>query len=436
MPGMDVGNIASKDFIYIKGSSSTGSNLVLKSGETLQARVVSSSQGSVVLRIGDARIVASSNIAFEPGSVVSLMVSDVAANRIVLKQIGNQNSIRLSPEYSKDDLLNRFLEAAGIDSDKTGDAVRAALNTLKGSKVDLGKVISDLLDKSAGLPGTTQPVAGQSSNTGSLGALSSRLSELIVSGSDSSKILESIKLLVGSLQHESEQIALLNLLLENAAGGTEQPSNNLKMLLLAAKSALDSELNSVVANSVNSANSVTAMASSKELTGLIESIDKVLQSLNAAGIANISTQSITANQESFFYLPLPIRCGDSIGTADIRIFKDGNNAKGESDGSIITVGFALQMPTLGSTRALLEVKDKTVNFFMAIGNEEAVRFANNARAELVESMENIGYKVGAVSVMHLNENDDRNPANDMAHFGGSLIEAKMGTSFEGVDIYG
>lgn len=433
---MDVGNIASKDFIYIKGSSNTGSNLVLKSGETLQARVVSSSQGNVILRIGDARIVASSNIAFEPGAVVSLMVSDVAANRIVLKQIGNQNSTRLSPEYSKDDLLNRFLETAGIDLDETGNGVRVALNTLKGSKVDLGKVISDLLDKSAGLPGTTQPVTDQSSNTGSLGMLSSRLSELIVSSSDSSKILQSIKVLVGSLQHESEQIALLNLLLENATGGIEQStgrsSNNLKMLLLAAKSALDSELNSAATNT----NIVTALASSKELTGLIESIDKVLRSLNAAGLVNIPTQSISANPESFFYLPLPVRCGDITGTADIRVYKDGNDSKGEGGESIITVGFALQMPALGSTRALLEVKDNTVNFFMAIGNEDAVRFANNARAELVDSMENLGYKAGVVSIMHLNENDDRNPANDMAHFGGSLIEAKMGTSFEGVDIYG
>lgn len=427
---MDVGNITSKDFIYIKGSSNTGSDLVLKSGETLQARVVSSSQGSVILRVGDARIVASSNIAFEPGSVVSLMVSDVAANRIVLKQIGNQGSIRLSPEYSKDDLLNRFLEAAGIDLSKTGDDVRAALNTLKGGKVDLGKVISDLMDKSAGLSGAAQPATGQSLNTGSLSALSSRLSELIVSSGDSSKILESIKVLVGSLQHESEQIALLNLLLENAAGGTEQSSNNLKMLLLATKSALDSELNSAATSNA------VALASSKELTGLIESIDKVLQSLNATGLVNIPAQSISANQESFFYLPLPVRCGDTVGTADIRIYKDGNNSKGEEGASVITVGFALQMPTLGSTRALLEVKDNTVNFFMAIGNEDAVRFANNARAGLVDSMENLGYKAGVVSIMHLNENDDRNPANDMAHFGGSLIEAKMGTSFEGVDIYG
>jgi hypothetical protein len=473
MPGMDVGNVSSKDFIYIKGSSTTGSNLVLKSGEMLQARVVSSSQGNVILRIGDARIVASSNIAFEPGAIVSLMVSDVAANRIVLKQVGNQNSIRLSPEYSKDDILNRFLEMAGIEPDKAGDAIRAASNMLKGSKVDLGKVISDLLDKSANLSPAAQSVAAQSSNTGSLGGASasgtlapgaqtsgtltsgalasgvpvSRLSELIISSSDSSKILEGIKLLVGSLQHESEQVALLNLLLENAAGGTGQSaglssnnlsSDNLKMLLLAARSALDSQAKSTLESGAATVTS-SATASGKELIGLIESIDKVLQSLNAAGIANIPNPSVSTNQESFFYLPLPIRCGDNIGTADIRIYKDGNdskNSKCENGGSMITVGFALEMPALGSTKALLEVKDNSINLFMAIGNEEAVRFAADTRDGLVDSLESLGYKVGAVSVMHLAENDSRNPGNDIAHFGGSLIEAKMGTSFEGVDIYG
>jgi hypothetical protein len=166
---------------------------------------------------------------------------------------------------------------------------------------------------------------------------------------------------------------------------------------------------------------------------------QVLQSLNAAGIANLPSPPVSANQESFFYLPLPIRCGDNTGTADIRIYKDANrskDSKGESGGGMITVGFALQMPTLGSTRALLEVKDNSINLFMAIGNEEAVRFAANARDGLVDSLESLGYQVGVVSIMHLNENAGRNPANDAAHFDGSLIEAKMGTSFEGVDLYG
>jgi hypothetical protein len=405
---MDVGNVLSRDVIYIKGVSNRGSGLSLKPGDVVRARVVSSSQGNVVLRIGDARISATSGVPLEQGTIVSLTVTEADSNRVVLKQSGGVITARAGFDYCKDDLIERFLEMAGVGRIESKNAVLTIASFLKGEKIDVGPLFEGLVDR---LEDSTvgKPVLANATD------LSVALRKAIVGSDDSDKILANIRIVVDALQHENEMLSFLK------QPGTGDVPRDLKSLILAVRESLDAR-GAVVGGPPGDS----------EAAVLLGSIEKVLQSLNAAGVANMPLQS---NTDGFFYLPIPIHCGDSIGTAEIRILKKGGHSGERSSSECpVTVGFMLEMPTLGSTRAFLEVFDGTISFSMAMENLDAVKTAKALSDKLVSSFEGLGYRIGKISIMQMSDKEIE--PNGGYGFTNSLVSEKLGMGHEGVDVYG
>lgn len=141
--------------------------------------------------------------------------------------------------------------------------------------------------------------------------------------------------------------------------------------------------------------------------------------LNSTGALNMPVDS---QAKEFFYLPLTIRLGDELRTADIRIYRDSSGGKPGPGQPSFTVAFALDMPVIGKTRAWVELVDKFISFSITTESKEATKEARVMFSELERSFNDLGYTVGRLSAADSKEETPK-----------SLIEEKVGVRLEGID---
>lgn len=141
--------------------------------------------------------------------------------------------------------------------------------------------------------------------------------------------------------------------------------------------------------------------------------------LNSTGVLNMPVDS---QAKELLCLPLPIRLGDELRTADIRIYRGGSGGKPGQGQSSFTVAFALDMPAIGKTRAWVELVDKFISFSITTESREAMKEARSMFGELERSFNDLGYTVGRLSAVDAKEETPK-----------SLIEEKVGVRPEGID---
>lgn len=363
--------------------------IALKAGDVVQAKVIAFSQNNVILNIGGARIPASTNLNLSSGAVISLMVIEVGPGKLVLKQVDKPVSERGTVKrYTKDDLVEHLLRETGL---KRSD-LRGAIDLLKAMRGDVGddfakleKLIASMLDEddpagSAGLKNLLNEMDG-----------------VTVKSGNKQEILDSIRAMVKAIGHESDLIEYL----ENGAD-----IRNLKAALL--------EMRALLQNSTMPA--MDAGASSMKA-----SIEKMIDILNAVSTLNLPMDS---QPRDFIYLLLPVKVGDEMRTAEIRIFgKERDKKAGSKESQVFTVAIALDMPSLGKTRSLVEVAGTYINLSIAFENREALREAQGLLPDFEHSLSDLGYTVSRLSVTEFKE-DEVSP---------SLIEEKIGIRPEGID---
>lgn len=388
---MEAGGInlpGAKDLVFIKSlSTAEGGKISLKPGDLIQARVVAFSKGSTILNIGGTRIPASTNLDLNPGDMISLMVLELGSNKVVFKQLSDTGRSRVTAKYTKDTLIEHLLRNAGLK----GADLENAVDILKGFRIDTGRDLAHLEKIITGF------LARENGDDAAFNRLSTKLSELVVKSSGSKEIAVNIKAMVEALSHEANLISYL----EKGSANLE----SFKMSLLQAQSALQNSL---------------ALATNEAMSSLKASIAKVLDLLNAVEILNLPVDS---QPERFIYLPLPVKVGQEVRTAEIKIYARGPGSK-EKQGknSSFTVAFAMEMPSLGKTRAVLEAVDKYINFALSVKGREALVEAKSQLDELKRSFEDLGYEVGRMAVTEIHEEEQR-----------SLIEEKLGVKLEGID---
>lgn len=302
---------------------SSGGEAILKTGDSVQARVVAFSQGNAqgnaILNLGGIRIPVSTNLTLTPGEIISLKVVSVGSERIVLKLLTESNTGVTVSGSRKENLLGDLLKNFGF---KDAD-IQALSNLIKDIQVSTGKdfvelkqLVASILEKG----NTTREI--------NYSKLLSELDELIIKSGDAREILTSIR---------------------------------------------------------------------------------------------------TMMRANFIHLPLPIDFEGHTGTAEVKIFAKDSNKQGRSkNASDFTIAFALDMPSLGKTRALVEIVDKFINFTIAIENQDGLREAKTLFAELENSLEGLGYKVSRMEAIEKFEG-----INESAE---GLIEEKVGIKLEGIDL--
>lgn len=376
-------------------SSGADGEVVLKAGDIVQAKVIAASQENVILNIGGSRISASTNLSLSPGQVMSLVVVEAGSDRVVLRQTAEQNPGSVTLKYSKADLIAYLLKDTGL---KSGD-MRSIAELIQGSKIDAGARFAELeklLSSALGEADVPEEL--------NLGVLLDEIDELVVNSGDKQEIANSLKTMAKAISHETNMIALLD--------GNEVDVNDLKASLLQSRSII----NSTIQNHSDSTNPTAGGI----LSSVKESVEKVISLFHAVEVLNLP---VDMPAKGFIYLPLPVRLGDTMGTAEVKIFKKGADGKGGSrQTSVFTIGFALDMPSLGKTRAWFEMADGFVGFSIALENKEAVGLAEGMFGELKESLENMGYQVGKMAAVEMREDAPR-----------SLIEEKLGLDLAGID---
>ncbi|MHB8840685.1 MAG: flagellar hook-length control protein FliK [Candidatus Aquicultor sp.] len=382
-----------KDVALIRAlSNSAEGEVALKAGDIIQAKVIAASQESVILNIGGSRISASTNLSLSAGQMVALVVVEAGPEKVVLKQVAEQTPGSVTLKYSKADLAAYLLNDSGL---KSSDVKNIAM-LLQGSKIDTGASFAEL-EKLVSLALGKGDVPEELN----LGALLGEIDELIVSAGDKQEIAGSLKTMAKAISHEANMLALLE--------GGEIDVSGLKASLLQSRS----ELATTIQKSPH-------LTSSGILSAVKESVEKVISVFHAVEALNLPVDQPV---KGFIYLPLPVRLGENVGTAEVKIFKKGSDGKGGAQqSSVFTIGFALDMPALGKTRAWLEMADRFVSFSMALENIEAIRLAESMFGELKQSLEDMGYQVGKMSAAEIKEDSPI-----------SLIEEKLGLNLAGID---
>jgi len=389
---MEAGGInlpGAKDLVFIKSlSTAEGGKISLRPGDLIQARVVAFSEGSTILNIGGTRIPASTKLALNPGDMISLMVLELGSNKVVFKQLTDTGRSYATAKYTKDALIEHLLKNAGLK----GADLKNAVDILKGFRIDTGRDLAHLEKIITGF------LARENGDDAvNFNRLSSKLSELVVKSSDTKEIAVNIKAMIEALSHEANLVSYL----EKGSANLE----SFKMSLLQAQSALQNSL---------------ALATNEAMSSLKASIAKVLDLLNAVEILNLPVDS---QSERFIYLPLPVKVGQEVRTAEIKIYARGSGSRDkQGKNSSFTVAFAMDMPSLGKTRALLEVVDKYINFSLSVEGRGALVEAKSRLDELKRSFEDLGYEVGRMAVTEIREEEQR-----------SLVEEKLGVKLEGID---
>jgi len=382
-----------KDVVLIRAlSNSADGEVALKAGDTIQAKVVAASQESVILNIGGSRISASTNLSLSPGQMVALVVVEAGPEKVVLKQVAEQNPGSAALKYGKADLVAYLLKNSGLQSSD----VKNIATLVRGSKIDTGASFAELEKLVSSALGKTDVP-----DELNLGALLDEIDELIVTTGDKQEIVGSLKAMAKAISHEAGVLALLE------GGGVDV--NDLKASLLQSRSALTATIRNR-----------PHLTSIGILSAVKESVEKVISMFHAAEALNLP---VDLPAKGFIYLPLPVRLGKDMGTAEVKIFKKAPDGRGGAQqSSVFTIGFALDMPSLGKTRAWLEMADRFVNFSMALETTEAIRLAESMLGGLKQSLEDMGYQVGKMAAFEIKEDS---PV--------SLIEEKLGLNLAGID---
>ncbi|HEY3375575.1 MAG TPA: hypothetical protein VGK02_11045 [Candidatus Aquicultor sp.] len=377
-----------KEVLLLKGQTATGSDVSLKPGDTVQARVVASSNNSVVLNIGGTRIPASTDISLNAGQILSLMVVELGPDRIVLRQVKEQTRGALPAKYSKDDLVDYLLKGTNL---KQGD-LQGIAGLIKGAHLETGKEFAAL----KGLIATA--MAGDELPDGfDFARLMQDIDELIVDSGDKKQVLARIRSMVEAISHEANLVAYL--------AGSDGEADNITARLLEAQSMLQNK-------------SQIPLDLAKALS---QSTERLLELVTTIKLLNLPVDS---QAREFIYLPIPVRVGDHVMTAEVKIYAKGSREQRASgQNPVYTIGFALDMPSLGATRALVEVADPYINVGLAVENIKALDRIDELFEELKGPLEELGYIVGRLSAAQLKPEPDR-----------SLIEDKLGVSQEGIDI--
>lgn len=373
----------------------------LRPGDVVQAKVVAVSNESIVLSIGGTRIPASSELALSPGQMVALVVAELTPERVVLKQLSDKSRGPLPTKYTQEELVRYLLKGSEL---KAAD-VQAMVELLKGSSIEAGKefqqlkhIMSVMLaeDGQAGALPDLKELPG-------LKELAAKVDGLIIHAEDKQQILSRLKAMVEAVTHDAKLVEVL--------GGADLKLEDFKESLLRAR-VLVGESQSL----------------SPQLKAQVkEAADRVIVLFNAVEALNLPVESTA---KSFYYLPIPIQVGEHATTAEIRIYSKGWGSGAANQGSsAFTIGFALDMPSLGKTRALIETADKFINFSIGVENASALDGADTLFDDLKLSLERLGYQVGRISAVKIDELKDEAGTEEQ-----SLIEEKLGVSHEGIDV--
>jgi len=383
--GINLSGIDAPVFVKALSKSAEG-GLGLKMGDVIQARVVAFSNGNGVLNIGGVRIPVSTGLTLNPGDSILLMVAEMRPDRLVLKWLGEPNSGLPAARYTRDELIGHLLKNTGLK----GHELQGVADILKGGQVDIGRGLVELMKSLIGLKEGGKDVAN-------LGKLLISLGEVVVEAGDKAQIESAVRAMVKAVSHEANCLRYLQ--------SDKIDLENLKMRLLESRFLLQGAPQS---------------ASGSALSELKSPIEKVLNLLNSIEVLNLPVDS---KAKEFIYLPLPVRVGENIQTAEIRIYsKEPEGETKSKSHSFFTIVFALDMPSLGKTRAVLEIVDKFINFSILIENRAFLVEAESLFGELRDSLEALGYTVGNMSAGELKEEVIKN-----------LIEEKVGIKPEGID---
>ncbi|MDP2211799.1 MAG: hypothetical protein Q8J63_08690 [Candidatus Aquicultor sp.] len=374
--------------IFVKALAGNADlSMPLKQGDIVRAKVMAFSQGSAVLSIGGMKIPISTQLAMRAGEVLTLMVMELKPDRVVLRRLDTASEKLADVKYSKEELATHLLRQTGLK----GSELARAVEILVGEKVDTGRGIDDLLRNISRFEGE-----------GEAGTEMERLLNSIraaVARPGSGETIESrIKAFVRAIDSEAELLRYLE--------GDEGGLDNLKAHLLEARAALQLGV---------------AAERAELLSGLRSSIQKMLDLINSTKALNLPVE---AQAKEVIYIPLPVQIGDGLGTAEIRIDQQPAEGEDEGRGSRFTIGFSLDMPSLGKTRALLETADNYINFSIFIENIEALVGIDSHLQELKTSLEALGHTVGRLSAAKL-------PAEESIK---SLVEEKKSIKQEGIDV--
>ncbi|MDI6817564.1 MAG: hypothetical protein QME41_10335 [Actinomycetota bacterium] len=374
--------------IFVKALAGNADlSMPLKQGDIVRAKVMAFSQGSAVLNIGGMKIPISTQLAMRAGEVLTLMVMELKPDRVVLRRLDTASEKLADVKYGKEELATHLLRQTGLK----GSELARAVEILVGEKVDTGRGIDDLLRNISRFEGE-----------GKAGTEMERLLNSIraaVARPGSSETIEArIKAFVRAIDSEAELLRYLE--------GNEGSLDNLKIHLLEARAALQL--------------GVTAERS-ELFSGLRSSIQKMLDLITSTKVLNLP---VDTQVKEVIYIPLPVQIGDGLGTAEIRIDQRPAADGDEGRGSRFSIGFSLDMPSLGKTRALLETADSYVNFSIFIENIEALVGIDSRLQELKTSLETLGYTVGRLSAAML-------PAEEATR---SLVEEKKSIKQAGIDV--
>ena len=368
-------------------SGSAELSMPLKQGDIVRAKVMAFSQGSAVLNIGGMKIPISTQLAMRSGEALTLMVMELRPDRVVLKKLDTPGEQVSGVKYSKEELATNLLRHSGLK----GSELARAVEILVGEKVDTGRGIDDLLRNISRLDGEGK------------------------GGTNLDRLLDSIRAAVarpGSTETIEARIRAFVRAIDSEAGllryleGDDSGLDNLKNHLLEARAALQLGVSAERA---------------ELLSGLRSSIQKMLDLINSTKALNLP---VDAQAREVIYVPLPVQIGDGLGTAEIRIDQRSAQGGDEGRGTRFSIGFSLEMPSLGKTRALLETVDGYINFSIFIENIEALAGIESELQELKRSLEALGYAVGRLSASKL-------PAEEPIK---SLVEEKKGIKQEGIDV--
>ncbi|MCL6471429.1 MAG: hypothetical protein K6T91_01245 [Firmicutes bacterium] len=393
---METGEISlsgGKGLVFVKALSSFGDGQIsLKAGDIIQARVVAVSQDSTILNIGGARISASTNVSLNPGEQVSFRIVEVNPERIVLKHLTDQGLVQAIPRHTKDELIKYLLSRIGIKADDFQNLV----SILKETKISIGKEFAELKSLIASL-------ASNASSSGEidLSGLLNEIDGLTARLEDKQAIVTALKAFAEAISHEARLLEYL----EGSGPNVGSNIKNIKAGLLQSHALLQGH---------------EQFASDGSLSAMKAAVEKLLDLLSSTTVLNLPNESQARN---FIYLPLPVRLGDEVRTADIRIYADRPGGKKRLGRSSYSVAFALDMPSLGKTRAWLEVIERSISFSITTENVLGIKEAKDLFKDLKCSFEDMGYKVGRFKAAEIKKDTPS-----------SLIEEKVGLKLEGIDL--
>jgi hypothetical protein len=374
--------------IFVKALAGNADlSMPLKQGDIVRAKVMAFSQGSAVLNIGGMKVPISTQLAMRAGEALTLMVMELKPDRVVLRRLDTPSEKLAGVKYSKEELATHLLRQTGLK----GSELARAVEILVGEKVDTGRGIDDLLRNISRFEGEGEAGTEIERLLGSIRSAVAR--------PGSSETIEArIKAFVQAIDSEAELLRYLK--------GDVGSLDNLKAHLLEARAALQ----------------LGVIDERAEMfSGLRSSIQKMLDLINSTKVLNLPAE---AQAKEAIYIPLPVQIGDGLGTAEIRIDQQAAEGEDEGRGTRFSIGFSLDMPSLGKTRALLETTGSYINFSIFIENIEALVGIDNHLQELKTSLEVLGHTVGRLSAAKL-------PAEETLK---SLVEEKKSIKQEGIDV--